>query len=130
MTFNYDDTLSADRDKIRHSIRDVTENEGILPGGKNFSDAEITFELTICDSWEYVVPKLLRLASNAWAARAAMLEEGSAHMEDTRSITRHLAARADSWEKDVLPRIEGISSVVSYEETTPTLPFYETEVTT
>lgn len=129
MAFTYSTALSVNRDKIRHSIRDVTENSGILPDGKNYSDEEITFELTLVDSWEYVVPKLLRVTANAWSARAAMLEEGSSHMEDTRSIANNLRKAADDWEKNVINNMSS-ESLVSYVKSTPTLPFYETGVTT
>ena len=130
MTFTYAGIFSTDLDKIRHSIRDVIEDEGILPGGYNFSDGEITFELTLVESWFYVVPKLLRVTSNAWASRAAMMEEGDAHMEDTRSITKHLRDQAKNWEEEVISKMTGkAGNLVSYyDDATATLPFYETGV--
>ena len=130
MAFTYAGTFSTDLDKIRHSIRDVIEDEGILPNGNNFSDAEIAFELTLVVAWLDVVPKLLRVAANAWAARAAMMEEGDAHMEDTRSIVKHLRDQAKDWEKSVIPSMTGKSTgMIGYNEDADiVLPFYETGI--
>ena len=128
MAFTYTDTLLTARDKIRHSIRDTVSARGILPEGKNFSDNEIAFELTLNSDWRYVVPKLLNVAANGWSARAAMLEEGDAHMEDTRSVATRLREQAKEWRNTVLAEAEGAGLISWYEDAARPFPFYETGV--
>lgn len=125
MAFTYSTALTTNLSKVRHAIRDVTQNKGILPGGANFADEEINFEVTLTGSWQKAVPKLLRVAAIAWAARAAMMEEGDAHMEDTRSVSDKLTKQADEWEKQQM-RQSAYTLVSWYEDAEQRLPFYET----
>lgn len=46
MAFSYDDSLSADADKVRFEIGDTVEDAGVRPDGRNFSNAEIAYFLT------------------------------------------------------------------------------------
>ena len=68
MAFTYD--LATDRGKCRFAIGDTAAADGILPGGTNFSDAEVDEALMLCGTWQRAAVWLLRIAAmRFWLSR-------------------------------------------------------------
>ena len=67
MAFTYSDGLLTDRDRIRFFIGDTVSAAGTLPGGTNFTDAELTGLLAIEGTWQRTVAAALDKLVGAWA---------------------------------------------------------------
>jgi len=74
MAFTYD--VTTDRGKARLTVGDNTSGSGVLPGGTNFTDAEVDAAITLCGSWQQAALFLLRAAAAQWAVKAASLSIG------------------------------------------------------
>jgi hypothetical protein len=94
MAFTYD--TSTNRGKCRLAIGDVTSGSGILPGGTNFTDAEVDVAISIAGNWQMAAVFLLRAAASQWSAKAAALSVGD--YAETRRQVEHLTALADRLE--------------------------------
>jgi len=67
VAFTYNADLSADRDKLRRAIGDVTEDSGQLPSGANFTDAELDSFIGEEGTWQKAVAYACETLGNAWA---------------------------------------------------------------
>lgn len=76
MTFTYNADVSTDRDKVRLAVFDTVENEGPLPTGTNFTDAEIDAFLDQESSWQRAVARALETLANAWATSVTFKADG------------------------------------------------------
>ena len=78
MAFSYTtDSTATGRDYIRFRIRDTTENAGPLPGGANFSDAELDMIITAEeDSWQRGVAACYEALAAAWAPHPSWTADG------------------------------------------------------
>ena len=92
MAFSYD--ISTTNGRIRRLVGDTIENEGALPGGRNFTDAEITafYELEGSHIQRGAAAALEALAA-AWAAHEGRYREGPVDEESLSSTA--FAARAE-----------------------------------
>lgn len=94
MAFTYD--ITTDRGKIRFYIGDVTSGAGPLPGGANYTDAEVDAVLTLCGSWQRAAIDLLRAAAVRWATKASSLSLGD--YSESRQQAKTLSEMADKLE--------------------------------
>jgi len=70
MTLTYVGDLSTSLDKVRFRIGDKAANSGPLPGGSNFTDAELTGLLTIESSVDGAVAAAYEVLAAEWATIA------------------------------------------------------------
>lgn len=99
MAFTYD--ITTDRGKVRFVLGDITSAAGILPGGSNFSDAEIDTILTLAGTWQKAVPTLARAAAAQWGIKAASISIGD--YSESRQQVANLNALADKYDTGTLP---------------------------
>ena len=90
MAFTYAGTLATDRDRVRFYIQDTVENSGPLPGGTNFTDAEIDGIVTVEGSWQRAVAGLMDTLANKWATFVDIT--AGPHRESLSQV-------ADAWRK-------------------------------
>jgi len=95
MAFTYNADLSADRDKLRRAIGDVTEDSGVLPTGSNFTDAELDSFISEEGTWQRAVAYACEALANAWATSVTFKADGV-----TRGGTAAVK-RADGYSKDL-----------------------------
>lgn len=77
MTFSYTAGLSADKDKVRFYVDDVTENDGPFPEDTNgnhgnFSDEDLAGLITVEESWQRAVCACYERLSGAFASEAVI----------------------------------------------------------
>lgn len=95
MAFNYDEALSADRDKVRFSIGDTVENAGPKPSDGNFSDAEIAGLLVLEGTWQRATAAAFEALAAIWARFPQSYNvEGVSNNWDA---AREFRAQAQSW---------------------------------
>lgn len=68
MTFTYSGAPSTDKDRVRFTIRDTTENEGPRPEGANFSDEELAALITTEGIWQRAVASALESLAVEWTS--------------------------------------------------------------
>ena len=99
MAFTYNDSLATDRDLVRFHLGDVVDSSGPRPGGRNFSDREIAYNLTTVtgtNGWRLIVGRLLIVLSNEWAQHARNITIGE-YREDATKTGETFKQRADDW---------------------------------
>lgn len=64
--FTYATSISTDLHRVRFRIGDTVEGEGPLPGGRNFTDEEITAVIAIEGRWERAAAACLEKMSTEW----------------------------------------------------------------
>lgn len=93
MAFTYD--ISTTTGKIRLRLGDYQENDGILPGGKNFSDEELThFYSEEGDHVYRAVALAMETAVSVWSAQPDSYKLGpESESQQTAAHFRQEAAR-------------------------------------
>ena len=98
MAFTYDDSLSADRDKVRRWLNDVTEDSGPLPDDSNFSDNEIAGLIDAEGTWQRAVAAGFEALAMAWARYPSFKADGlSLNRSD---IAKRYQEQAEKWRAD------------------------------
>jgi hypothetical protein len=67
MSFSYDDTMTADVDKVRFGLQDTELSKGPKPGNANFTNDEIDALLSMENSWQLAVAAGFEKLAAAWA---------------------------------------------------------------
>ena len=75
--FTYNADLSADRDKLRRAIGDVTDGSGVLPSGDNFTDNELDSFMDEEGTWQKAVAYACESLGNAWATSVSFSADGT-----------------------------------------------------
>ena len=104
MAFTYVDDLSTNRDKVRFSIRDTTEDSGPRPGGANFSDAEIAGLISIEGTWRRAVTAAFDTLAAEWSKYADVA--AGPHRESLSQIAKSYRQQADEWRGRKLAEFE------------------------
>ena len=97
MTFTYDDTLSADCDKVRFYLQDTAVGEGPLPGDGNFTDEELEGLISVEGVWQRAVAAGLETLANAWR-RYPSFEADGLNLKRS-DIADGYAAQAKEWRR-------------------------------
>ena len=116
MAFTYDDSLTADKDKIRFNIGDtIVENGGALPKGLNFQDAELVAIITIEGRWELGVAACFERLAAAWAREAQSVSTRNGSFSRSTAAQRFLDL-AQKWRDDynVDTPTKALRSLTSY----------------
>ena len=103
MAFTYNDSLATDRDLVRFHLGDVVDSSGPRPGGRNFSDREIAYYLSLVSGssgWRLVVGQLLRVLANEWTQHARNITIGE-YREDATETAKAYMTRASEWQNSI-----------------------------
>ena len=103
MAFTYNDSLATDRDLVRFHLGDVVDSSGPRPGGRNFSDREIAYYLSLVSGssgWRLVVGQLLRVLANEWTQHARNITIGE-YREDATETAKAYMTRAGEWQNSI-----------------------------
>ena len=103
MAFTYNDSLATDRDLVRFHLGDVVDSSGPRPGGRNFSDREIAYYLSLVSGssgWRLVVGQLLRVLANEWTQHARNITIGE-YREDATETAKAYMTRANEWQNSI-----------------------------
>ena len=103
MAFTYNDSLATDRDLVRFHLGDVVDSSGPRPGGRNFSDREIAYYLSLVsgsNGWRLVVGQLLRVLANEWTQHARNITIGE-YREDATETAKAYMTRASEWQNSI-----------------------------
>lgn len=97
MAFTYSDALTTDASKVRLAIGDTVQNTGPRPDGRNFTDNEIGYFLTIEDdrvngATAYAFEHL----ASEWTAYAISEREGEAQY-DAKAVATQYSKQAALW---------------------------------
>ena len=95
--FTYQPSLSSNVSKIRMVVGDTVEDAGILPGGGNFSDAELTALVTLKGTWQAAAVFACRAAAARWASKASSVSIGD--YSEARQQAKNLTDLADMLEE-------------------------------
>lgn len=124
MSFTYIGDLSTNRDKVRFYIHDTTENAGPLPGGANYTDAEIDALITQASTWQRAVAVAFDALAGAWAAYSDITV--GPRREALSQVAERYARLAADWRRRYggdaamytagLIRVDGYSDDVSSDE--------------
>lgn len=95
MAFTYDPDLTADRDKVRYYLRDITVSSGPLPDDANFSDQELDGLLTLEGSWQRAVAGGFEALASAWRRYPSFQADGL--RLDRTAISNGYAKDAKQW---------------------------------
>lgn len=118
MTFTYDDTLSADRDKVRFYLQDTAIDEGPKPPTDNFTDNELDGLITLEGNWQRAVAAGFEALTAIWT-QYADLSEGP-HKETLSQVAEGHRKSAILWRArsgSVTPaRVAGIIKVDGYSD--------------
>jgi len=125
MAFTYIGDQSTDRDKVRSYIRDTTEGSGPLPGGENFTDAEIDGFVSTEGSWQRATAALMETLANRWATFVDI--SAGPHRESLSQVAAAWRAQAAAWRKKYgstsratvgwVTRVDGYTDDVAANET-------------
>lgn len=97
MSFTYEDSLSADRDKIRFYIGDTTYESGPKPAGENFTDEELAGLVTLEGNWQRAIAACFEALASNWAQHPNFSADGvSVSQSDT---AKHYREKAAEWRR-------------------------------
>jgi len=74
MAFTYDDTLAADRDRVRFALQDTTIDSGPKPDGGNFTNSELGGLVTLEGEWQRAVAAGFEALAAIWTQYADLSE--------------------------------------------------------
>ena len=122
MTFTYDFLDNRNVARVRLAIGDTVENEGVLPGGANYSNEEIeTILLEVSNDIDAATFIFLKALSNAWGHYADITI--GPRKEALSDIGFHYAKRAQEFGNQtglsaksfavLLQRVDGYSEAAS-----------------
>jgi len=118
MTFTYDDTLSADRDKVRFALQDASIDEGPKPDGSNLSDNELDGLITLEGDWQRAVAAGFEALTAIWTQYADL--SAGPHKETLSQIAEGHRKSAALWRarsgSAVPARVAGIIKVDGYSD--------------
>lgn len=118
MAFTYDDTLTADRDRVRFALQDTQIDSGPKPGGSNFTDSELSGLVTLEGEWQRAVAAGFEALAAIWT-QYADLSEGP-HKETLSQVAEGHRKSAALWRArsgSVTPaRVAGIIKVDGYSD--------------
>ena len=111
MGFTYLGTGVTDLDNIRMLIQDTSENSGIKPEGKNFSDEEIAARLSVEGTVNRTVANLYEILSVSWSTWVTTrVDDGRS--ESRSDVSKVFAKRAKEW-RDIYGYGESTSTMVN-----------------
>lgn len=97
MTFTYSGAPDNDRDRVRFSLRDITEDEGPRPEGGNFSDEEIDALITTEGIWQRAVAAGLESLAVEWALNPTYSADNFSISNS--HISMGFTRQAEAWRK-------------------------------
>jgi hypothetical protein len=97
MAVTYVGDLSTDLDKVRFHLNDKTHDDGPLPGGSNFTDAELNGLITEQGTWQRAVATGFDALETAWANYAD--KSVGPRSESMSQIAERYAKKRDEWVK-------------------------------
>lgn len=118
MAFTYDDTLGADRDRVRFCLQDTAIDSGPKPDGGNFSDNELSGLVTLEGEWQRAVAAGFEALAAIWTQYADL--SAGPHKESFSQVTEGHRKSAALWRArsgSVTPaRVAGIIKVDGYSD--------------
>ena len=96
MAFTYLNELSTNTDKMRLLIGDTSEDSGVRPDGRNFSDEELAYFLSTKGRLTWAVALAFETLANEWSS-AAISEKQGDHSIDAKEVAKQYSERASEW---------------------------------